>query len=91
MKIYVIGGGAIGLLVSAYLKKKNNEVTLCTRTKAQADQLNQQGLTLIRNDQSELIPIHSVTLKQAKVEEADVCLFAVKSYDLGYNNEGDYK
>lgn len=82
MKIYVIGGGAIGLLVSAYLKKKNNEVTLCTRTKAQADQLNQQGLTLIRNDQSELIPIHSVTLKQAKVEEADVCLFAVKSYDL---------
>ncbi|MFK3937043.1 2-dehydropantoate 2-reductase [Alkalihalobacillus sp. NPDC078783] len=82
MKIYVIGGGAIGLLVSAYLRKNNNEVTLCTRTEAQADLLKRKGLTLIRGDFSETIQIDSIQLNQAKVEEADVCVFAVKSYDL---------
>ncbi|WYP25071.1 2-dehydropantoate 2-reductase [Alkalihalobacillus sp. FSL W8-0930] len=82
MKIYIIGGGAIGLLVSAYLKKNNDAVTLCTRTKAQADQLNQKGLTLVRGDHSETIQLHSIQLDQANVEAADVCLFAVKSYDL---------
>ena len=42
MKVGVIGGGSIGLLLAGRLGKKH-EVTLFTRTKSQADQINCAG------------------------------------------------
>ena len=42
MKVGIIGGGSIGLLLAGRLGKKH-EVTLFTRTKSQADQINCAG------------------------------------------------
>jgi 2-dehydropantoate 2-reductase len=44
MKINIIGGGAIGLLLSYFLCKNGHEPIICTRTKKQADHINQNGL-----------------------------------------------
>ncbi|MCM2674834.1 2-dehydropantoate 2-reductase [Alkalicoccobacillus plakortidis] len=82
MKLMIIGGGAIGLLTAAYLKQVIEEVTLCTRTKKQANEINEHGLTLINNNKKRNIAINSIDLNNAPLEEADVLIFTVKSYDL---------
>lgn len=45
MKVGVIGGGAIGLLVSSHLAEKH-QVTLYVRRESQAAKINENGLTL---------------------------------------------
>jgi 2-dehydropantoate 2-reductase len=45
MKVSVIGGGAIGLLISYFLKRNQHEPVIYTRSKKQAEQLNKYGMT----------------------------------------------
>ncbi|SDM62806.1 2-dehydropantoate 2-reductase [Fictibacillus solisalsi] len=46
MKVAVIGGGAIGLLFASFFTQEGYEVTVCTRTKDQADLLNKEGISV---------------------------------------------
>ncbi|MDN4523525.1 ketopantoate reductase family protein [Fictibacillus fluitans] len=44
MRIAVIGGGAVGLLFTSFFSHAGFEVTVCTRTKDQANLLNHEGI-----------------------------------------------
>ncbi|WHY74322.1 2-dehydropantoate 2-reductase [Fictibacillus enclensis] len=46
MKVAVIGGGAIGLLFASFFSQEGFDVTVCTRTKDQADLLNKDGISV---------------------------------------------
>jgi len=50
MMIDVVGGGSIGLLMSARLAKVGYQVNLWTRTREQAEQINKHGLRLLSRD-----------------------------------------
>ncbi|MDQ0206456.1 2-dehydropantoate 2-reductase [Alkalicoccobacillus murimartini] len=82
MKSMIIGGGSIGLLMAAYIHQAGVDVCLCTRTSKQADALNADGVTLHAEGITKNMSIHSIQLDQAPIEEADMLVFAVKSYDL---------
>jgi 2-dehydropantoate 2-reductase len=45
MKVSVIGGGAIGLLLAYFLKQNRHDPIIYTRTREQAEHLNQYGIT----------------------------------------------
>jgi 2-dehydropantoate 2-reductase len=82
MKVGIIGGGAIGLLIAAYLHNEY-DVTVYTRRKVQADFLNAQGLSLIKNGEQRLIPIQAVPFGQKTIKD-DVLIVTVKQYDVAH-------
>jgi 2-dehydropantoate 2-reductase len=78
MKIAVIGAGAIGGVVAAFLKKAGEDVVLVGRTD-QVDIINAKGLTIKGVRGSETIKVPALTcLDQAY----DLVIFAVKTQDL---------
>lgn len=87
MKIAVIGAGAIGSSVAAYLTKAGCDVTLIAR-QAQVDAIVTQGLTIRGTRGEENFKVNV----QAKMDKAvDLTIFATKSQDLEdayqHNNE----
>lgn len=80
MKIGIIGGGAVGLLFGAYLSSYH-EISIYTRTKKQAILLNNQGITLIRDDTKHK---HAVNGQgdYENIAFQDFIVVAVKQYDL---------
>ncbi|OQM46322.1 2-dehydropantoate 2-reductase [Anoxybacillus sp. UARK-01] len=80
MKIGIIGGGAIGLLIAAYLSS-TCEVTIYTRRKTQADLLNERGLRMIKNGDERIVPIRAWAAGYEKMQ-ADVFFVTVKQYDM---------
>lgn len=82
MKIAVIGGGAIGLLVSAYLAD-HAQVTLYTRRKEQADQVREHGITLKRKKNVKKVKVDAKVLR---LDEAfvhyELIVVAVKQYSI---------
>ncbi|MDE2223337.1 MAG: 2-dehydropantoate 2-reductase [Candidatus Omnitrophica bacterium] len=78
MKIAVIGAGAIGGLVAAYLKKSGADVLLVGR-QDQVEAVNARGL-LIRTPQgNEMIKLKALTRLD---REYDLVIFAVKTQDI---------
>ncbi|MBT2678466.1 2-dehydropantoate 2-reductase [Bacillus sp. ISL-35] len=81
MKIAIIGGGSLGLLFSYYLGFKN-EVTIYTRTKEQADEINKNGLHLIKGG----IPQPPLKVSAAAIQDwkgtEEFTVVAVKQYQL---------
>lgn len=78
MKIAVIGAGAIGSVVAAYLAKAGEDVVLVGR-KDQVDVINQMGLSIkgVRGD--ETIKLKALT----KLDQSyDLVIFAVKTQDI---------
>lgn len=78
MKIAVIGAGAIGSVVAAYLAKAGEDVVLVGR-KDQVDVINQKGLSIkgVRGD--ETIKLKALT----KLDQSyDLVIFAVKTQDI---------
>jgi len=78
MKIAIIGAGAIGGLVAAYLKKSGEDVILIGR-KDQVDAINAKGLKIngVRGSETIKLP---VSTRLDKVY--DLVIFAVKTQDL---------
>lgn len=78
MKIVVIGAGAIGGCVAAYLKKSGADVLLVGRSD-QVDAINQKGLSIkgVRGAENIRVP---AALKMS--EPADLVIFAVKTQDI---------
>lgn len=77
----VIGAGAVGMLLSAYLTDAGMHVQLVTRRQEQADLLNRFGLTLIRGDEKLLFPIFAST-EAGQALNNRLYIIAIKSYDL---------
>ena len=81
MKIGIIGGGSIGLLFSYYLSMDNN-VSIYTRTREQADSINEHGLHLVkRGIEHTPAKVTAVPIQEWKGNE-DLTVVAVKQYQL---------
>ncbi|WP_162595922.1 2-dehydropantoate 2-reductase [Bacillus sp. CGMCC 1.16541] len=79
-RIAIVGGGAIGLLYSAYLGGEF-KVILYTRTQEQAQFINENGVVLTQNDQQKCVRVTGQQLKEP-IEEVDLIIVAVKQYHL---------
>ncbi|MET3728843.1 2-dehydropantoate 2-reductase [Fictibacillus halophilus] len=78
MKISVIGGGAIGLLVSYFLKQNGKEPVIYTRSLAQAEALRRSGLTYRGLNGSETtVMVDAKSFAEYTGEESS-CIIAVK-------------
>ncbi|MBN3555116.1 2-dehydropantoate 2-reductase [Fictibacillus nanhaiensis] len=78
MRVSVIGGGAIGLLVSYFIKKNGGEPVVYTRSFEQAEELRKFGLTYKNVDGSETtVMVDAKPFAQYSGEESS-CVIAVK-------------
>ncbi|MBA2874094.1 2-dehydropantoate 2-reductase [Thermaerobacillus caldiproteolyticus] len=82
MRVGIVGAGAIGLLTAAYLHDKY-DVTVYTRRHMQANVLNEQGLSLVKQGQQRTISIRAKLLDDELLTD-DVVIVAVKQYDVAY-------
>lgn len=82
MKVGVIGGGAIGLLISYFLKLNGHEPVIYTRTSAQAEFLNQNGITY-RNQSSKenKVNVQALHVNEYSGEES-YCIISVKQTSI---------
>ncbi|WP_209125473.1 2-dehydropantoate 2-reductase [Alkalihalobacillus sp. BA299] len=82
MRVGVIGGGAIGLLLSAYLRKSGFIVTIYTRKKLQAVQLEEHGITLKRNNEVHNIHVHAKPLDEVVFLDDELVFVTVKQFHI---------
>lgn len=82
MKVAIIGGGAIGMLVAAYLNKASIKPVIYTRRKEQAQALNEKGLEFIKNGITTTYKVKAVPFSEALLDEEDIIFITVKQYDL---------
>jgi 2-dehydropantoate 2-reductase len=80
MRIGIIGGGSIGLLFAYYLSERFN-VTIYTKTVVQAEEINQNGLFLVRSSKVHKTNVTSQCFDQWSGKE-DLTFIAVKQYQL---------
>lgn len=78
MNIGIIGGGSIGLLFAAYLSD-TYETTLYTRTKEQADELMELGVTLKRDGFTMINRVKAVPISMG-ITDHNLLFIAVKQY-----------
>jgi 2-dehydropantoate 2-reductase len=82
MKVGVIGGGAIGLLISYFLKLNGHEPVIYTRTNAQAEFLNQNGITYRNQSSNENnVNVQARHVKEYSGEES-YCIISVKQTSI---------
>lgn len=81
-KVGVVGGGAIGLLLASYLCKSGCYVTVYTKTEAQANELNQNGIFLIRDNNKLNVRVKSMAFERMDQLDDDLLFVTVKQYDL---------
>ncbi|ANX12178.1 hypothetical protein ABE41_009175 [Fictibacillus arsenicus] len=82
MKVGVIGGGAIGLLISYFLKLNGHEPVIYTRTNAQAEFLNQNGITYRNQSSNEKnVNVQARQVKEYSGEES-YCIITVKQTSI---------
>ncbi|WP_017727196.1 2-dehydropantoate 2-reductase [Halalkalibacterium ligniniphilum] len=83
MSLAVIGAGAIGLLMTAYLTKAGVQTMVVTHRSEQAKKLNESGLTIVFNDgSSEKVAVQAIPFASFDPNEAEACIITVKSYQL---------
>jgi 2-dehydropantoate 2-reductase len=83
MRILIVGAGALGGLVGAYLTRAGEDVTLLEVNQARARLLADAGLHITRVGQDETtIPIRVVT-SLAGLDPFDLVFVAVKTYQTG--------
>ncbi|MGN1385122.1 MAG: 2-dehydropantoate 2-reductase [Bacillus sp. (in: firmicutes)] len=81
MKIGIIGGGAIGLLIGAYLAD-DHVVTIITRSSEQAEDLAQHGIHLKKDDQVYIKKVQAAPISVLALNDYDLLIVAVKQYAL---------
>jgi 2-dehydropantoate 2-reductase len=79
MKIVILGAGALGSLIGAHLARAGEEVTLIARGE-RAKLLREHGIT-VTGLANFTVPVNIETHPN-KVQETDVLLVAVKTYDM---------
>ncbi|WP_042349039.1 2-dehydropantoate 2-reductase [Bacillus massiliigorillae] len=81
MRIGIIGGGSIGLLLSAYFAQKHT-VTVYTRSEQQAEEINSNGLCLEKDSKQSTLLIEATPLNEGAIRNHDLIIIAVKQYHL---------
>lgn len=81
MRVLVVGAGALGGLVGAMLTRAGEDVTLLETNAARAQQLNTDGLQIVRSGggESSTVPLRVVTSVEG-LEPFDLIFIAVKTY-----------
>ena len=80
MKIVIVGPGAMGCLLAAFLSKSKEEIWILDKDKERAEKINKQGIILegiSGNLQSQV----KITVDSKEIGLADVIIICVKSYD----------
>jgi 2-dehydropantoate 2-reductase len=80
MKYAVIGLGAVGTIVGGILKKAGEDVVLIGK-KNQIDIINQNGLKINGINGSLIIKDVNASSDFSSIEESDIIIICVKSYD----------
>jgi 2-dehydropantoate 2-reductase len=80
VKVGIVGGGAVGLLMAAYLHRMY-DITLYTRRQSQAALLNKNGLRFMKDSKEKTFFIKAKHIEQSEMNE-DVVFVTVKQYDL---------
>lgn len=88
MKYLVIGGGAIGGSIAAYLTKAEKEVTLIARGR-QLEEISEYGLFVSKGRNEFNAKINTVSAEEYD-DNPDVIFLCVKGYSLE-SNISDYK
>ncbi|MGJ9381306.1 2-dehydropantoate 2-reductase [Salipaludibacillus sp. CF4.18] len=78
MKVTVIGGGAIGLLVTSYLLTFGHTVQLVTRTKEQTRLIKENGIMKEKNGFIESHQVDVVTISKFQANKEDLIIITVK-------------
>lgn len=82
MRVVVIGAGAIGGVIAAYLTQSHAEITLVCRDKNTADIIRTQGIHIGGIRGQHCIRLNAVAGIEALHGEYDICLIVTKAYDL---------
>ncbi|MCM8801423.1 MAG: 2-dehydropantoate 2-reductase [Candidatus Omnitrophica bacterium] len=80
MKIVIIGPGAMGCLISAFLSKSNHKIWLLDKDRERAERINQQGI-IIEGISGNWQAKVNITTNVQEIGTADLVIMAVKSYD----------
>ncbi|MFH1355392.1 MAG: 2-dehydropantoate 2-reductase [Candidatus Omnitrophota bacterium] len=80
MKIAIVGPGALGCLLAAYLSKSKEEVWILDKSKERAQKLTQQGIKIEGISGSWKTGVKA-TDNAKEISEVDLVIIAVKSYD----------
>jgi 2-dehydropantoate 2-reductase len=80
MKIVIVGAGAIGSLLAAYLLKSKEEILILEKTKERALKINQNGIN-IESSSGNWKTKPKATAELKDIENADLVILTVKSYD----------
>ncbi|WP_042471670.1 ketopantoate reductase family protein [Bacillus ndiopicus] len=81
MRIYIIGAGAVGLLMASFLSEANYPVTVVTRREEHAEEIRKHGITRYNIDgQQQKFNVTSMTEQQIHIEEEAMVIVATK-YD----------
>lgn len=82
MRIIILGAGAIGSLLGAYITKTGNKVVLVGR-EDHVNKINLDGLNIITDKDNFTIPVPAVSdLSSIKFEQGDIVFLAIKSEDI---------
>lgn len=79
MKIVIVGPGAIGCLLGAFLSKTKEEIWILDNKKERAETLSQQGI-IIEGISGNWQAKVNVTHNPREIEKVDLVIIAVKSY-----------
>lgn len=82
-RLAVVGTGAIGSIVGAYLTRAGHPITLIDPWSAHVETMQRDGLTVTSQDEEFTVPVDAVHLGDAnKINEPfDAVFLSVKSYD----------
>lgn len=78
-RIYVIGAGAVGLLMASFLSEAHYPVTIVTRREEQAIEICKDGITRFNiNGQPQKFDVAAITEQQLQVEGGAIVIVATK-------------
>lgn len=82
-RIAVLGSGAIGSIIGAYLTRAGNDVTLIDPWGEHVETMNRDGLRITAQDEEFTVPVNAIHLGELNAisEPFDAVFLCVKSYD----------
>ena len=86
-RIAVVGAGAIGASIGAYLTEAGHDVTLIDQWSDHVETMKREGLKLTDRDRSFAVPVKALHLSDVSSvqEKFDIVFLSVKSYDTRWS------
>ena len=80
MKIAVLGDGAIGTLLAAYLARSGADTSLICKNKERSDRIKRKGIKVIAPRGNWSVRLKAISSSK-KIDKIDLFILAVKAYD----------